>query len=106
LAPVCLPGKIDLVSLKRELAEAAKLASGSGSQDSLFKGAAEATNQVENSRIQERTTGEPNAQTPVTSSQTKPNGPAALTDRLDLLSRSIATFCDAIRIEPPTEGSV
>jgi len=112
--PVNLPGKIDLAALKRELSEAAKRAVEIPTEERTVQqnpepaagiglsGQATGSQPPSESAEEQARIGD-NQSKP--NEQSRPNGPGALTDRIDLLSRSIATFCDAIRIEPPADGS-
>lgn len=112
--PLSLPGKIDLATLKQQLAEAAKLAAGETHTPEPGKPAAPmaeglgsrgSSNPARAQAASEPTAAESSALNPVTNPDAKSSHPPVLTERIEFLSQSIATFCDAIRIEPPSAGS-
>lgn len=95
--PVAIPSRIDLSALRKDLADAAKQAAQTEQPSGLEPPPpAEPAAQPESTKPDEQ---------PAPADAARPNSALPLKDQLELLSRSITTFCDAIRVEPPTEGN-
>ncbi len=94
------PDIVDLNKLRRELAEAAE-------QARIPAPPTRADEQTRGQAISpKRSAADASAGSEQAAETKQPSRQAALTDRIEFLSQSISTFCDAIQVEPPREGSV